>query len=99
MGFTNGVVGLVVMGSPLGVWEVEVSGSNLTIEIICKITPYSRHILTSIFDGIECTVMAHLDSLLSQARIQWIACHYIHTQVEDTILNRPLPIFVIKNKK
>ena len=90
---STGVVGLVVMGSLLGFWEVEVWGSNLTMESICKITPYSRHILTSIFDGIECTVMAYLDPLLSQARIQWVGCHYIHTQIEDTILNRPLPIF------
>ena len=41
MGFTTGVVGIVVMGSLLGVWEVEVSGSNLAMESICKITPYS----------------------------------------------------------
>lgn len=51
------VVELIVMGSLLRVWEGEVLGSNSAIEI-------SQFMITNIFDGIERTVITHLDFLL-----------------------------------
>ena len=48
------VVELIVMGSLLRVWEGEVLGSNSAIEI-------SQFMITNIFDGIERTVITHLD--------------------------------------
>ena len=35
-----------------------------------------------VLDGIGCIVMAHLDSLLPQARAQQVGCYYGHVQVE-----------------
>ena len=55
--------------------------------------------LTSVLDGIGCTVMAHLDFLLLQAWAQQVECHYDYTQVKDANSGcLSLPIFCLKKK-
>ena len=58
------VVGLVVMGSLLRIWEVKVLDLNLAMGSAWKITSYSRLMLTSVLNGTGCTTMAHLDPLI-----------------------------------
>ena len=56
--------------------------------------------LTSVLDGIGCTVMAHLDSLLLQAWAQRVECHYDYAQVKNANLSYLLlPIFCLKKIK
>ena len=77
------MVDLVVTGSLLRVWEVDVLGLNPAMGSPWKITLYCRLMLTSILNGVGCTTMTHLDPSFSRAQAQWVRYHYDHAQVED----------------
>ena len=99
LGIDTTGVGLVVMGSLLRVWEVEVPNSNLTIGSAWEITSCSRFMLTSILNGTGCIVMTHPDLLLLQAWTQQVECHYGHTQVKDVNLGLPPLLIFCSSKK
>ena len=58
------MVGLVVMGSLLRVWEVEVLDLNPAMESIWKIILCSRLIVTSVLDGARYTGMTYISRSL-----------------------------------
>ena len=96
---TTGVVGLVVMGSLLRVWEVGVPNSNPTMGNSWEITSCSRLMLISVINGTRCIVMTHPDPLLPQAWAKWVEYHYGHAQVKDANSSRPSLLIFCSSKK
>ena len=97
---TTGVVGLVIMGSFLRVWEVGVLNSNPITGSSWEIISCSRLMLINVLNGTRRIVMTHLNLLLPQAWPKWIECHYSRAQVKDANSGRPsLPIFCSSKKK
>ena len=96
---TTGVVGLVIMGSFLRVWEVGVLNSNPIMGSSWEIISCSRLMLTNILNGTRCIVMTHPNPLLPQAWAKWIECHYGRAQVKDANSGRPSLLIFCSSKK